>query len=406
MKLTNTAVKNASATGKQRKLSDGKGLFLLVTAAGKKYWRLKYRFNGKEKLLALGVYPELSLKEAREGTEQARKLLANGIDPSEYKQQTKHQNLEEAANTFQAIATEWFLTKSPSWSDSHRSRTKRLLERDLYPWLASRPITAIEAPELLRTAKRIVDRGAIETAHRAVGIAGQVFRYAVATGKTNRDPSGDLRGALPPAKKTHFAAATEPAELAHLLKQFEGYHGTPAVRVGLQLTPMLFVRPGELRQAKWADIDLEAGEWRYLVTKTESQHIVPLPTQAVALLSELKPLTGQYSEYVFPSPRSHKRPMSDNALLSAMRRMGIEKDETSLHGFRATARTILDEVLGFRPDYLEHQLAHQVKDPNGRAYNRTAHLAERKKMMQAWADYLDQLKTDGNVIPLHTKRQA
>ena len=241
--------------------------------------------------------------------------------------------------------------------------------------------------------RRLGQRGALETAHRTLQNCGQVFRYAVATGRAKRDPSGDLRGALPPVKRTHFAALTESKQVGPLLRVLEGYQGTLIVRCALRLAPLVFVRPGELRQAEWSDIDLETAEWRYTVTKTDTQHIVPLSRQAVEILRELYPLTGQ-GRYVFPSARTPNgdRPMSNNAILAALRRMGIGKKEMTAHGFRATARTILDEVLGFRPDFIEHQLAHAVRDPNGRAYNRTAHLSERKKMMQTWADYLDQLK--------------
>lgn len=406
MKLTNTTIHSAKPKEKSYKLFDGDGLYIEITPRGNKYWRLKYRHLGKEKRLAIGVYPEISLKQARDARLRARELLGKGIDPSQYKQQQKAVKLAEAQNSFQSLANEWYLTKSPKWSESHKTRTQRLLTRDLFPWIGKLPVTDIEAPVLLETARRIEKRGAIETAHRAIGIAGQIFRYAVATGKAKRDPTGDLRGALQSPTKTNFAAVTEPAAVGALLRQLDGYEGTLPVKIAIQLAPLVFVRPGELRQARWSDIDLDNAEWRFLVTKTNTQHIVPLSTQAVALLSELQPLTQSRSEFVFPSPRSAKRPMSENAVLSAMRRMGIEKTEMSGHGFRAMARTMLDEVLGYRPDYIEHQLAHMVRDPNGRAYNRTAHLEERKKMMQGWADYLDVLKTGSNVVPLRVGARA
>jgi integrase len=257
----------------------------------------------------------------------------------------------------------------------------------------------VNAPTLLAVVRKIEARGALETAHRALGNCGQVFRYAVATGRAERDPTGDLRGALPPVKGEHFAAITEPKRVAELLRAIDGYQGSKVVHVALRLAPMVFVRPGELRRAAWADIDLDAAEWRYTVSKTNTPHIVPLSTQAVAILRELHGLTSS-SAFVLPGARSWKRPMSDNAINVALRSMGIGKDEMSGHGFRATARTILDEVLGVRPDLIEHQLAHAVRDPNGRAYNRTAHLPERRKMMQQWADYLDKLKAGADVIPL------
>lgn len=401
MKLNNTTILNAKPKEKTYKLSDGGGLYLEITTKGNKYWRFKYRYAGKEKRLAIGVYPTISLKAARAAHIKAREQLANGIDPSEYKQQQKSAKLADAKNSFSSVGTEWFLSKAPKWSTSHTTRTKRLLERDLYPWIGHLPITDIEAPVLLETARRIEKRGAIETAHRAIGVAGQVFRYAVATGSAKRDPTPDLRGALQSPNKTHFAAVTEPKAVGALLRQLEGYEGTLPVKTALQLAPLIFVRPSELRQARWADIDLEKGEWRFLVTKTNTQHIVPLATQAISLLEELKPLTEPRSEFVFPSPRSAKRAMSDNAVLSAMRRMGIDKQEMSGHGFRAMARTMLDEILGYRPDIIEHQLAHSVRDPNGRAYNRTAHLEKRKTMMQDWADYLEHLKSSSNVVPFH-----
>jgi integrase len=276
---------------------------------------------------------------------------------------------------------------------SHADRIIRRLERDIFPWLGRKPTTDINAPQLLEAVRRIEARGAVETAHRALQDCGQVFRYAIATGRAERDPSGDLRGALTPVRGKHFAAVTEPADAAKVLRALDGYEGTLPVRCALRLAPLVFVRPGELRHAQWADMDLDAAEWRYAVTKTDTQHIVPLARQAVEILRELQPLTGR-GRYVFPSARSPRgdRPMSDNAILMAMRSMGIGKEEMSGHGFRAMARTILDEVLGFRPDFIEHQLAHSVRDPNGRAYNRTAHLPERRKMMQDWADYLDELK--------------
>jgi integrase len=273
----------------------------------------------------------------------------------------------------------------------------RLLERDIFPWLGNKPIADISAPHLLEVIRRIEQRGALETAHRAIGNCGQIFRYAVATGRAERDPSNDLRGALPPYKTKHFASVTNPEQVGKLLSALDSYEGTLVVRCALRLAPLVFVRPGELRRAQWPDIDLDAAEWRFDVTKTNTKHIVPLSRQAMVILRELQPLTGR-SQYVFPSARSVKRPMSDNAILVAMRSLGIGKDEMSGHGFRAMARTILDEVLGFRPDYIEHQLAHAVRDPNGRAYNRTAHLAERCKMMQEWADYLDKLKADAEIL--------
>jgi integrase len=398
MPLTDTTIRNAKPGEKPAKIFDERGLFLLVTPTGGKWWRLRYKFDGKEKLLSLGTYPDTSLKDARTRRDDARKLLADGVDPGENRKAVKAARQVRAANSFEVVAREWYAKQAPNWAEHHGDRIIRRFERDIFPWIGGRPIADVTAPELLAAVQRIESRGALETAHRALGNCGQVFRYAVATGRAQRDPSGDLRGALPPVKGEHFAAVTEPKMAAELLRTMDGYQGTLTVACALRLAPLVFVRPGELRAAEWADIDLDAAEWRYHVTKTDSDHIVPLATQAVAILRELQALTGT-GRFVFPGARSNGRPMSDNAILAAMRRMGIGKDEMSGHGFRAMARTILDEVMGFRPDFIEHQLAHAVKDPNGRAYNRTAHLAERKKMMQAWADYLDKLKAGADVLP-------
>jgi integrase len=395
MPLTATAIRNAKPAEKPRKLFDGGGLYLEVSPKGGKWWRLKYRYEGKEKRLSLGVYPDVSLKDARDRRDEARKLLANDIDPSEHKKAIKAAKAEKASNSFEVVAREWFAKQEPNWAINHANRIIRRLERDIFPWIGKQAMADISAPELLEVVRRIEQRGALETAHRALANCGQVFRYAVATGRAERDPSGDLRGALAPVKGNHFASVTEPEKVAEVLRAIDGYQGTLPVRCALRLAPLVFVRPGELRHAEWADIDLDAAEWRYTVTKTNTQHIVPLSLQAVEILRELHPLTGN-GQYIFPSARSPKgdKPMSDNAILAAMRRMGISKEEMSGHGFRAMARTILDEVLDFRPDYIEHQLAHAVRDPNGRAYNRTAHLPERHKMMQEWADYLEKLKTN------------
>lgn len=399
MPLTDTTIRNAKPGSKPLRLFDAAGLYLEVSPAGGKWWRLKYRHAGKEKRLSLGVYPEVPLKEARTRRDEARKLLAEGVDPSAHRKVNKAAIVERAANSFEAVAREWYAKHADGWAEGHGNRILRRLERDIFPWLGGRPIAEISAPELLAVIRRIENRGALETAHRALSNCGQVFRYAIATGRAERDLSADLRGALPPVKGEHFAAITEPKRVAELLRVIDGYHGTITVKNALRLAPLVFVRPGELRKAEWAHIDLDAREWRYTVTKTDTQHIVPLSSQAISILRELHDLTGS-GQYVFPGARSVKRPMSENAILAAMRRMGVAKEEMSGHGFRAMARTILDEVLGVRPDYIEHQLAHAVRDPNGRAYNRTAHLPERRKMMQDWADYLDKIKAGAEVIPL------
>lgn len=400
MPLTDTSIRNAKPGAKPIKLFDERGLFLLVTPTGGKWWRFRFMFDGKEKLLSLGVYPDVSLKDARERRDEARKLVANGVNPSENRKIQKSARADLVANSFEVIAREWFAKFASTWASNHGDRIIRRFERDIFPWMGGRPVAEITAPELLAVVRRIENRGALETAHRALGNCGQVFRYAVATGRAERDPSGDLRGALPPVKGTHFAATTEPKRVAEILRALDGYEGTLTVRCALRFAPLVFVRPGELRNAQWADINFDTAEWRYTVTKTNTLHIVPLAHQAIEILKELQPLTGN-SRFIFPSARSYNRPMSDNAILAALRRLGIDKEEMSGHGFRAVARTILDEVLGVRPDFIEHQLAHAVRDPNGRAYNRTAHLPERRKMMQQWADYLDKIKASAEIIPIH-----
>jgi integrase len=394
--LTDVSVRSAKAKTKPTKLFDERGLFLLVTPSGGKWWRLKYRFEGKEKLLSLGTYPDITLKLAREARDSARTLVAQGIDPSVQRQATKSAREERSANSFEVIAREWYASHGPTLAPSYAVKVIRRFERDLLPTLGNVAIAEMKPIDLLKALRAIEARGAVETAHRALGECGQVFRYAVATQRTERDITGDLRGALQPATGEHFAAITDPQQVGALLRAIHGYTGTATVCAALKLAPLFFVRPGELRRAEWAHIDLDAAEWRYFVTKTKADHIVPFCTQALAILRELHPLTG-HGRYVFPSARGDAKPLSDNAILAALRRMGIDKEEMSGHGFRAMARTILDEVLSVRVDLIEHQLAHAVRDVNGRAYNRTAHLPERRKMMQQWADYLDGLAAN-NVI--------
>ncbi len=289
---------------------------------------------------------------------------------------------ERAASSFEAVARARYARMAPNWADAHGDKVNRRLERDVFPWIGGRPVADVTAPELLTVLRRIEARGTVETAHRALQNAGQVLRYAVASGRAHRDPSGDLRGARLPMKHQHFAAVTEPKEIGELLRKLDGYRGTLVVGTALKLAPMVFVRPGELRTARWADIDLDAAEWRYCVTKTDTDHVVPLATQAVATLPELFAL-ARHGEFVFPGARTHQKPTSENAVLAAFRGLCIPKVEMSGHGFRAMARTVLDEVLGFRVDWIEHPMAHAVRDPKGRAYNRTAHLAGRREMMQA-----------------------
>jgi integrase len=391
MPLTDVTVRTAKPRDKTYKLSDSGGLYVEVTPAGGKRWRWKYRVAGREKLLSMGVYPDVTLAAARARRDDARKLLASGVDPSVHRQAAKVAQAESAANSFEVVAREWFLKHQSGWVESHSSRVIARMEMDVFPYIGSRPIAEITPPELLKVLRRIEERGALETAHRARTSCGQVFRYAIATARAERDISAELKGALPPVKVQHMASVTDPTLVGPLLRVLDGYRGTLAVRCALRLAPLVFARPGELRTAEWADIDLERAEWRRLVTKGHKDHIVPLATQAISILKELYPLTGR-GKYVFAGARSISRPMSENTVNAALRRLGIPKEELSGHGFRAMARTILDEVHGVRIDLIEHQLAHEVKDPLGRAYNRTSHLPARRKMMQDWADYLDKLR--------------
>lgn len=399
MPLTDPKIRQAKPGKKPARFYDEKGLYLEVAPSGGKWWRFKYRFGGKEKRLSLGVYPEVTLAQARGKRDEARQLVADGIDPGVNRKALKAARADRAANSFEVVAREWHDKQSAAWVDAHGGRILKRLERDIFPWLGGRPVAEITPPELLATIRRIEERGAIETAHRAIANCAQVFRYAIATGRATTDPSRDLRGALTPIKGEHFAAITDPKRVPDLLSALDGYQGTLTVRCALRLAPLVFVRPGELRNAQWADIDLDAAEWRFTVSKTKTEHIVPLSRQAVAILNELHPLTGT-GRYVFPGARSPKRPMSENAILAALRGAGIPREEMTGHGFRAMARTLLDEALHVPAHLIEHQLAHAVRDPLGRAYNRTAHLPERHAMMQQWADYLDKLRTGAEVIPL------
>lgn len=401
MTLSDTAIRKAKPTDKPFKLADEKGLFLLVTpTGGGKWWRLKYRYGGKEKQLSLGTYPEVSLKEARTRRDRARELLADGIDPGEHRKEQRVAKAERTANNFEAVAREWFAKHSPNWAKSHSGKIIARLEADIFPWLGEKPVAEITAPMVLSCLRRIESRGALDTAHRALQNCGQVFRYAVATGRAERDPCGDLRGALPPSKSGHFAALTEPDAVAKLLRAMDDVSATFVVKCALRLAPLLFVRPGELRMMRWAEVDLDRTEWRYTVSKTKTDHLVPLSAQAVAILEELQPLTGR-GEFVFPGARTNGRPMSDGALNVALRRAGYStRDQHTGHGFRAMARTILHQELGIAPEVIEHQLAHRVPDALGAAYNRTKFLEQRRVMMQQWADYLDKLKAGAEVIPL------
>lgn len=417
--LSDLQVSKAKPQAKETKLFDGGGLFLLISPLkfgldGKplpssKSWRFKYRFGGKEKLLSFGVYPAVTLSEARRRREDAKKLLANGVDPGEARKAEKAAQAEAAVNTFEAVTREWHERFKGEWSDNHAGRLLRRLELDVFPFIGARPIGEIKAPELLTVLRRVESR-TLETAHRIKIACGQVFRYAIATGRAERDPAADLKGALPPVKNKHFAAPTDPKDVAPLLRAIDEYRGSYVTKCALRLAPLVIIRPGELRHAEWAEFNLDAAEWNIPIERLKlkkkdkidrkgEKHLVPLSRQAVEILRELHSLTGS-RQYVFPGHRSPLRPMSENTVNSALRLMGFSKEEITGHGFRAMARTILDEVLQVRPDFIEHQLAHAVKGPLGRAYNRTTHLAERKQMMQLWADYLDGLKAGAKVLPL------
>lgn len=397
--LTDTKIRTIKPAGKSQKLFDGGGLFLLVSPAGGKLWRLKYRFEGTEKLLTIGTYPQTPLAEARQKRDGARALIEKGIDPGDTKKAQKAAETQET-ETFEVIAREWHTKFSSSWAQSHGSKIIRRLELYVFPWLGSRPIRSITAPELLTVLRRIEAKGTLETAHRTQQNCGQVFRYAVATGRAERDPTGDLRGAIPPASGKHFASITDPKEVGGLLRSIDSYRGGIVIRCALQLAPLVFVRPGELRHAEWAEINFDAAEWRIPAEKMKSgvQHIVPLSRQALDVLREAQPLTG-HGRYVFPSPRTDKRPMSSNAILSALRRMGYTKDEMSGHGFRSMASTSLNEQ-GWNRDAIERQLAHAERNSVRAAYNYAEFLPERKRMMQAWADYLDAIKSNAKIIPI------
>jgi len=400
MALTDTFVKQVKPTAKPAgdKFADGGGLYLLVKAAGK-YWRMDYRFAGKRKTLALGTYPEISLAKARTKREEARALLAADADPGEAKRSAKVAKITAAANTFEAVARQWLKATSADRADITQAKNVSWLENDVFPWIGAMPITSIGPRDVLAVVRKVEARKAFDTAKRINQICGQIFRYAVAEGSAERDVTADLKGALQKAEKKHYAAITEPAKLAPLLRAIHAYGGHPAGLAALKLTPLVFVRPGELRSAEWAEFDLEAAEWRIpgAKMKMKNDHIVPLSRQALEILRELHPITG-HGRFVFPSLRTGERCMSENTVNAALRGMGYSSEVQTAHGFRATARTILDEVLGERVDLIEHQLAHAVKDANGRAYNRTAHLPARRQMMQRWADYLDKLRAGADVL--------
>ena len=370
-------------------------MFLYVQPNGGKWWRIKYRYGGKEKQLSLGTYPRITLKQARKRREEIKQQLEEGLDPSFIR---KAPGVVQA-DSFEAVAREWFNKQLSTWSENHSIKIIRRLERDVFPWIGGMPIGSIEPPTVLQTLRRIESRGAIETAHRAMQNCSQIFRYAVATGRATRDPIPDLKGALTPSRPEHYATITDPGAIGHLLRAMDGYRGSLITRCALNLAPLVFVRPGELRHAEWAEIDLDTAEWRIPANKMKSRapHIVPLSRQAIEVLVEIQP-SSLFSRYVFPG-RTSERPMSENTINAALRGLGYEKGMFTGHGFRSMASTLLNEQ-GWNRDAIERQLAHAERDSVRAAYNYAEHLPLRREMMQAWADYLDSLKNGAEVIPL------
>lgn len=402
--LTDTKVRALKPQAAAYRVADSQGLVIEVRPTGSKAWRYRYRYAGQASMVTIDEYPSMSLQQARAERDKLRALLRGGANPAQVAKAERAAHVDRVNSTFGAIGLELLAKRAKEGlSPGSVKRERRLIEKDLSA-LADMPIAAVTAPLLLAALRKLEQRGVVETAHRARSHAGRVFRYAIATGRAERNPAEDLAGALEQPKTKHFASLTDPVHIAPLLRAIHSYKGSMVTQAALKLAPLLFVRPGELRSAKWADIDLAVGEWRYVTTKTKTPHIVPLSDQAVQLISDLQSLTRR-SEYVFPGVRSASRPMSENTINAALRNLGFDGTTIVGHGFRAMARTVLDEVLGFRPDYIEHQLAHAVRDPLGRAYNRATHLPERRKMMQAWSDYLDTLRENGRkVVPLRKSR--
>ncbi|MGZ5551367.1 MAG: tyrosine-type recombinase/integrase [Nitrososphaeraceae archaeon] len=404
--LSDVTIRSTKPASKDVRLFDGNGLYLLIKPNDARWCRVDYSIHGKRKTLSLGSYPVTTLADARKKAFELKKQVANGIDPSQERkaarqlknnvkvEQERLLNGQPATYSFKHIAEEWYRKKMTHMADSYKGRVYSRLERDIFPYIGNRKISEVTAQELLLVLQKIESRGAVESAHRTLRTCSQIFNYAIILGHAEKDITLSLKGALATVKGDHFSAITNVTKLKELLIAIDSFVGSRVVQSALKIAPHVFVRPGELRTAKWADIDFEKKEWRYLVTKTKTQHIVPLSEQVIMVLESLKSFTGN-GIFVFPSVRTPNgsRPISDMALLAALRRLGYEKDEVTVHGFRATARTLLDEVLKFRPDYIEHQLAHTVKDPLGRAYNRTTHLEERRNMMQIWSNYLTQLKS-------------
>lgn len=397
-KLQAVSLRRIKPTDKVQTFADGYGLSLFVFASGGMYWRYRYRFAGKQKELALGVYPEITLAEARKQHRIAYNLVADGIDPSEERREQKQEAVRNSENQFANIAREWLEVHMSDKTDHHKRRAERLLLEDL-GGLAQRPIDTIKAPELLAELRKIENRGHIDTARRTRQLAAQLFTYAIATGRAERNIANDLAGTLKTARTQNRAAITDPIVLGKLLTDMEQSTSGIVVKTAMLLTPMLFQRPGEIRAMEWSEIDFSERRWEIPAEKMKMRltHIVPLPEQAIRLLKEIEPYTGR-GKYVFPSVRGASRCLSENGVRMALRDLGYDNETVTPHGFRATARTLLDEVLGYRVDLIEHQLAHAVKDANGRAYNRTSFINDRAEMMQTWADYLDKLRKGSSII--------
>lgn len=398
MPLTDTQIKALKPATKTRKYADEKGLYLEVAPSGGKWWRLKYRIGGKEKRLSLGVYPDVSLKAARTRRDEARELIANGVDPSAARKADEAERVADTVNTFEAVTREWFEKErvDSKWAPGHASKIIQRFEKDVFPWIGKVAVSKIKPMDVLACCQRIYDRGAADTAYRAKQTIGQVMRYAVGTGRAERDPTTDLKGIVKKPKPEHFPSITDPNEVAALMRAIDGFKGTLVVRSALRLAPLFFVRPGELRGAEWAEIDFEREEWLIPGARMKGgrDHLVPLSRQALQILKDLHPLTGD-RKHVFAG-RDPRKAMSDGTVNAALQRMGYDtKKDITGHGFRAMARTILHEELGVAPEVIEHQLAHGVPDPLGDAYNRTKFLKARRAMMQKWSDYLDQLRRKG-----------
>ena len=392
MKLTDTFLRGLKATGKVRKHSDGGGLYIHVSPTGGRLWRMGYRFGGKQKTLSLGRYPAVSLKMARNRREEARELLAAGIDPGVHKKACKIAALAEAANSFEVVAREWHENRRESWAEAHADNVIGRLEKHIFPLVGTIPVGRMTAPDLLAALRRIEEKGACDAAHRALQNCGQIFRYAITTGRAERNIAADLKGALVPIRITNFATITDPQSIGALLRDLDAYAGNAVVRAALRMAPYVFVRPGELRHAEWAEVNLAAAEWRIPAhkVKTRVSHIVPLAGQVIAILEDLRRYTG-FGRYLFPGMRSGNAPISDMTLLAGLRRMGYDRNTMTMHGFRGMASTLLNEQ-GYNRDWIERQLAHGERNSVRAAYNHAEYLPERRRMMQDWADYLDFLR--------------